>query len=185
MSKFIACKISTTLDEDNGELTVRFSVTPSSKVAARMTAKEFHDPKGELVVDVKERKSSRSLRQNAMLWALIAKIAEAQSGDRSAESTMLVYCDLLQEANAAYEWLLTNADKKELLKSFRAVQDFGEREVQTKDGKSVRMKVYKCFVGSSKFNTEEMTALIDVAIRYCDELGLNDQEIDLARRGEY
>ena len=185
MSKFIACKISTTLDEENGELTVRLSVSPSSKVAARMTAKEFREPKGELVVDIKERKSSRSLRQNAMMWALIAKIAEAQSGDRSAESTMAVYCNLLQEANAAFEWLLTTAEKRELLKSFRAVQEYGEREVMSKNGETIKMKVYKCFVGSSKFDTDEMTQMIECAIRYCDELGLNDQEIDLARRGEY
>lgn len=185
MSKFMACKISTSLDEENGELSVRFSVCPSSKVAARMTAKEFKDAAGELSVEVKERKSSRSLRQNAMLWALINKIADEQSGEHTADATMAVYCNLLQEANAAYDWLLTNADKAELLKSFRAVQDFGEREITAKNGERMNMRVYKCFIGSSKFDTKEMTTLIECALRYCDELGITDSEIELARRGEY
>ena len=185
MSKFIACKISTTLDEESGELTVRFSVLPSSKMAARMTAKEFKETKNELSVEVKERKSSRSLRQNAMLWALINKIADEQSGEHTAEASMAVYCNLLQEANAAFEWLLTTADKRELLKSFRAVQDYGEREVTAKNGEQIKMRVYKCFIGSSKFDTKEMTQLIDCALRYCDELGITDTEIELARRGEY
>ena len=120
-----------------------------------------------------------------MLWGLISKIADEQCGEHTAEATMDIYCQLLQEANAAYEWLLTTADKKELLKSFRAVQDYGERDVTTKNGDTMKMKVYKCFVGSSKFDTAEMTLLIECALRYCDELGINDQEIELARRGEY
>ena len=185
MSKFIATKLTTSLDEDSGELSVRFSVTPSSKVAARMTAKEFKEPKRELVVEVKERKSSRSLRQNNMLWGLISKIADEQSGEHTDSVTMEIYCQLLQEANAAFEWLLTTAEKRDLLKSFRAVQEYGEREVQAKNGETIKMKVYKCFVGSSKFDTKEMTTLIDCALRYCDELGITDSEIELARRGEY
>lgn len=185
MSKFIATKLTTSLDEESGELSVRFSVTPSSKVAARMTAKEFKEAKGELVVEVKERKSSRSLRQNNMLWGLISKIADEQSGEHTDSVTMEIYCQLLQEANAAFEWLLTTAEKRELLKSFRAVQEYGEREVQAKNGETIKMKVYKCFVGSSKFDTKEMTTLIDCALRYCDELGITDSEIELARRGEY
>lgn len=185
MSKFIATKLTTSLDEESGELSVRFSVTPSSKMAARMTAKEFKETKGELVVEVKERKSSRSLRQNNMLWGLISKIADEQSGEHTDTVTMEIYCQLLQEANAAYEWLLTTADRRELQKSFRAVQEYGEREVTAKNGETIKMKVYKCFVGSSKFDTKEMTTLIDCALRYCDELGITDSEIELARRGEY
>lgn len=185
MSKFVASKISTSLDEESGELTVRFSVTPSSKSAARMTAREFKDHHGELSVEVKERRNSRSLRQNAMLWALINKIADEQSGEHTAEATMPIYCNLLQEANAACNWLLTNVAKEELLKSFRAVQDFGEREITAKNGEIIKMRVYKCFIGSSKFDTKEMTTLIECALRYCDELGITDSEVELARRGEY
>ena len=185
MSKFIAYKISTSLDEANGELSVRFSVCPSSKVAARMTAKEFKETTNELSVEVKERKSSRSLRQNAMMWALINKIADEQSGEHTSEASMAVYCNLLQEANASFDWLLTNADKTELLKSFRAVQDFGEREITAKNGEKIKMRVYKCFIGSSKFDTEEMEKVIECALRYCDELGITDSEVELARRGEY
>ena len=185
MSKFIACKISSTLDEATGELSVRFSVTPSSKVAARMTAKEFKDPRGELVVDVKERKSSRSLRQNNMLWALISKIADDQCGEHTEGVTMDIYCQLLREANVAFEWIITTVGQEELRKNFRAVQKYGEREIISKDGEKIKMPVYKCFIGSSKFDTAEMTTLIECALRYCDELGINDQEVELARRGEY
>lgn len=185
MSKFFASKISTSLDEESGELTVRFSVTPSSKIAARMTAREFKETKCELSVEVKERRSSRSLRQNNMLWGLISKIADEQCGEHTSTVTMEIYCQLLQEANAAYDWLLTTADKGELLKAFRAVQEYGERDVTAKNGEIIRMKLYKCFFGSSNYDTKEMTALIDCALRYCDELGITDSEIELARRGEY
>ena len=84
---------------------------------------------------------------------------------------------MLEETNVAYDALLALPEAEPMLrKSFRVVRKMGEREVSGKT-----LNVYQYFIGSSKFNTQEMTELIEAVLDKLAELGVYDSEIELAR----
>lgn len=115
------------------------------------------------IVDIREKKSNRSLEQNKLLWKLIHRIAEEQY-----QSDNEVYCALLERADALSTYIMTECEMEEALrKSFRGVQFVRYQEVNNKD-----RFIYKVYIGSSKMNTKEMTKLIDTAIQLCSELGI-------------
>lgn len=115
-------------------------------------------------IDIKEPKSKRTLQQNKYMWALINEIAKKQYQDE-----MEVYIQALEEANAKYTWLKgLKETKEELLKVFRAVKITRYDE----DG----FAIFKCFYGSSKMNTKEMSELLEIIISWASELGIPIQE---------
>lgn len=111
-------------------------------------------------VEIKEVKSKRSLEQNRYLWALLKALEE------KTETDMIVwYCLAIEDCGAKFDYVLGTKDIFEnLVKSFRAVQRVGKRIVNDKE-----LTIYKCYYGSSKFNTKEMTTLINKVIEYCNE----------------
>lgn len=117
----------------------------------------------EYQLEIKELKSTRTVQQNRYMWALIHEIAKKQGMD-----DMEVYIQALEEANAKYEYIMAPEEAEEnLKKGFRAV-----KVVRPEIHNNKRFYVYKCFVGSSKFNTQEMTRLIDVIVSWCHELNI-------------
>lgn len=114
-------------------------------------------------VEIKPYKSSRSLEQNSMLWGLIQQISDETGND-----PMDVYISALENANAKYEWLATYVDENELNKVFRAVKPYGT--VKTEQGKELIR--YKVWIGSSKFDTTEMTKLINYVLDVATDLGI-------------
>lgn len=115
------------------------------------------------IVELHEPKSARSLEQNRLLWHFIGEIAKQQQCD-----DMEIYINALEDANAKYEYILGMPTiEKELKKNFRAV-----KIVRPQDYQGKKMYVYKCFIGSSKFNTEEMTQLIEIVMKYAEDIGI-------------
>ncbi len=119
--------------------------------------------------EVKEKKTTRSLQQNKMLWELIHKIAKAQKQD-----DMEVYCTLLERADAKSDYYMIEkrdrADEemeKILRENFRGVKFIRKQIVDDKE-----CNIYKVYLGSSKMNTKEMTELLDITIQLCSELGI-------------
>ena len=111
-------------------------------------------------MEVKEPKNKRTLQQNAYMWKLINEIAKVQYQDE-----MEVYCQVLEEANAKYTWLKgLKETKEELLQVFRAVKITRYDE----DG----FAIFKCFYGSSKMNTKEMSELLEIVIAWATNLGI-------------
>ena len=85
---------------------------------------------------------------------------------------------MLEEANVSYDYLLALPEAESMLKkSFRVVRKVGERIV---NGKT--LNIYQYFIGSSKYDTKEMTELIESVLDKLAELGVYDSEIELARR---
>lgn len=174
MSKFIAEKAYRMINENN-DLVVCYVVHGENKRAALLALEENAEKK--LQVEVKPHKSQRSLEQNRLLWALLGKMAVAQSGNKRKVSTEECYCEMLEEANVSYDYLLALPEAEPMLrKSFRVIRKMGEREV---NGKTLNL--YQYFIGSSKFNTQEMTELIETTLDKLAELGIIDSEIELAR----
>lgn len=177
MSKFIADRCYRMINENN-DLVVCCVVHGDNKRSALLALEENQNSEKKLEIDMKVYKSQRSLEQNRLLWALLGKMAFAMSGNKRKVSTEECYCIMLEEANVAYDYLLALPEAEPALKkTFRVVRKVDEREV---NGKTLNM--YQYFIGSSKFNTQEMTELIEATLDKLAELGIVDSEIELARK---
>ena len=118
--------------------------------------------------EVKEKKTTRSLQQNKLLWELIHKIAKQQN-----QEDMEVYCALLERADAKSEYIITATEMEEALrKTFRGVKFIRKQLVNNKE-----CNIYKVYLGSSKMNIKEMTELLDITIQLCSELEIPTLEV--------
>lgn len=118
-----------------------------------------------LAVDIKTKKSGRSLEQNRYMWALINEIDKAINGSRS-NDPWGIYINALKRTGAKSDTLIAvNEAEKDLKKAFRAVEF-----VQPYDD---TRSVFRCYYGSSKMNTKEMTDLIDTLLDIASELDIN------------
>jgi len=111
-------------------------------------------------IEIKERKSKRSVESNRMMWALLGELEKV-----TRETAMDWYIKALQDCNIKCEYLwATEQAEKGLQAQFRAVQRIKPHKIGGSDG-----WLYKVFIGSSKFTTAEMTELIETVLRYCEE----------------
>lgn len=123
----------------------------------------------EYVFEIKEVKSKRTIQQNKYMWALIHEIAHHESMN---QTEVEIYSLALEEANAKYIYLLgTKEVEDELKKNFRAV-----RVVRPTVENGKEFIVYKCFVGTSKMDTKEMTKVLDIIVAWAEELGIETNE---------
>lgn len=176
MSKFTADKTYLMTDENNN-IVISYVVSGFDKSAARLAFEETKQSEKKLEIEVKPYRSKRSLEQNRLLWVLLGKMAMAMSGRKNKVSSEECYCIMLEEANVSCDYLLALPEAEPMLKkSFRVVRKVGERIV---NGKT--LNVYQYFIGSSKYDTEEMTRLIESVLDKLAELGVYDSEIELAR----
>ena len=121
------------------------------------------------VLELKEIRSKRTLKQNKMMWALIRKIASHEDMQQEPEE---IYVSALEEANLRSTYLLAPEEAEdELRKNFRAV-----KVVRPEQFKGREMIVYKCFLGSSKLNTKEMKQLIEIIKYWAEDLGIETNE---------
>lgn len=123
----------------------------------------------EYVIELKEPRTKRSIQQNKYMWALIHQIAGHEDMN---QDEVEVYTLALEEANAKFIYLLgTPEAEDELKKNFRAV-----RVVRPTIENGKEFIVYKCFIGTSKMDTKEMTKVLDIIIAWAEELGIETNE---------
>lgn len=176
MSKFIASKISRVTDEENNVI-VQLKVSGYNRVSAEMAVSENKQFE-EITVEVKKKSSNRSLDQNALLWAMLSEIALHTAGSKEKRVVEQIYCAILEEAQAHYEYILAPKETEDgLRKAFRVIREIGQREVIDPKGNKRKGTLYQCFVGSSKYDTKEMTELIETALNKCAELGIDTSEV--------
>lgn len=131
-------------------------------------------------VDFKKYRSERTLLQNSALWFLLTKLSLAMNGSKDRTSVEETYCIFLEEANIEHETICAIPGAKENLRNaYRAIRKIDEIYIEGKD-----YDVYQCFKGSSKFNTAQMTELIQSVLTKLDMLGVNDSEL-IKFRGDY
>ena len=115
-------------------------------------------------LEIKPYKSSRSIEQNSLLWGLIQQISDETGND-----PMDIYISALEKANAKYDYLQGLEEiEDDLKKVFRAVKPMNS--FVNEKGKTI--VTYKVWFGSSKFDSAEMTKLIDYVIGIADELNI-------------
>lgn len=121
----------------------------------------YLDKNVKYMVDIKPLKLTRSKDQNKYMWALISNISWITKTD-----LWDIYVSGLEKANVAYEYIACVPEAVENVRSmFRAVKLMGVEKVNGKD-----MATLKCFIGSSKFNTKQMTDLIDYFTVWLEQL---------------
>lgn len=186
MSNFIAKDIYKMTNENN-DLIISFVINKDNRYSAEFGFKELKElEKGSKIkITAVKYKSKRSLEQNRMLWALIEKIALMQTGYSRKEDVEECYCNLIEEANIVntYDWIpALESSKKNLEAIYRVVKNYGERIIiNPKTKKETECVLFKCYKGSSHFNTKEMTELIDLALDTLADLGVSDNEIMLIK----
>ena len=117
-----------------------------------------------LSIEVKPAKSKRSAEQNRYMWALLHEIDVVMNGENS-NAEWDIYCDALERAGAKFEYLMCRTEAEDMLKGyFRAVR----YAMPAEDG----FGWYKCYWGSSKMDTKEMTKLIDCILDMAAEAGI-------------
>lgn len=172
----INCKMKESVYTREGELILSFTVDRANRyLAERLTAEAEGKP---LTLSLAEYKSRRSIEQNSLMWALLTKLTEATAGVDTEAEVWETYKTMLSVVGAKYIDLITVPEaENELKKNFRAVKDMGERQL---NGKT--LKAYRCYEGSSSFNTKEMTDFINALMDKLSELGINDEETEYWRK---
>ncbi len=150
----------------NIEITLEVSHWNYKRVASKLEQEEY-------VVELNQPRNKRSNNQNRLLWEIIHQITDYEQGMGGDE--MITYTTILELANCKYEYMMfTDEAAKRMKEIYRIIKYVGNRSVVNEDtGEATEVGVYKCFIGSSKFNTEEMNHLIDIAIKYASEIGLD------------
>lgn len=126
-------------------------------------------------------KGDRSSRQNALMWALIHDIDKELNGYSSKDGEESLYISLIEEANIKPEYMMMLPEAVERFSKtsgFRVVQEVDKRSYNGKE-----MSVVKCYPGSSKFDTAEMSDLIEAVLRYAAEVGINLREYEELKSG--
>ena len=160
-------KIGSLYRNTDGEGVITFT-TPLVRVLEKLRKL---DPTKEYSIEVRAVKSKRSLEQNRLLWGLIRQIDEAENGKATAQGSHAIYITLLEMADAKVDFIASLPEAESLLRqSFRAVKFIQ----QFKQGNRV-MNLYKVVSGSSKMNTKEMANLIDVALDYAAQAGIDTE----------
>ena len=117
-------------------------------------------------VEIKQHREKRSLNANSYCWKLITQIAEALNSDKDSIYLLMLkrygISDLIPIAN------------KVPVKDY-----FDYYDVESKNEKYTWYKIYK---GSSKYDTKEMSVLLNGIVSECREMGLPTKEdIELER----
>lgn len=115
-------------------------------------------------VEIKEKKSQRSLEQNSLLWKNLQMASQEMGQD-----LMDTYCNLLEQADVKSDFVVTAFDMtEELRKSFRGAKFIKMVEVNGKEG-----WLFKVWIGSSKMSVQECTELLERSFDLLEELGIN------------
>ncbi|MGF0095029.1 hypothetical protein ACQRC6_01195 [Peptoniphilus sp. SGI.035] len=117
-----------------------------------------------LNINISKAKKSRTLDQNNLLWAIISDIDRKINGIPSEIFRWDLYIQGIEEAGIEYEDVLIPQKSLKIFKqAFRAYKILGEKEDKI---------LLRCFLGSSKFDTKQMTNLIDYFLKKASELGV-------------
>ena len=159
--------------DDNGDMELTFRIAKDSQYNANLIVKDIKKLNADLVLSVDKFRNRRSIEQNRLLWSLLEIMATEMNGGRTGDITAWdCYINMLEKFGAKYDYFLCLPEAVEAFKlNFRAVKEIEKRDYNGKE-----MVVCKCFYGSSKFDTKEMTQLIDGIFDILAEMGVDAQQ---------
>ena len=146
MSKIISFKVYLSYLPDNK---IAVSFIANDRYSANLFVNELKDCE-KIEVSAKAHKEARSIKQNKFLWAIISKMSEKLNGEKTEESTMKIYGDLLVSANVKRDLIAILPIAIETIKStFRAVIPTGQY-VETINEKKRKESTFKYVLGVSR-----------------------------------
>lgn len=124
---------------------------------------------GEYVLTIERVRNSRTLNQNALLWALIGEICETENGNRNTEDEEQIYKNILLRAGMACTYIQCIPDAIKELRGFYRIVEPVERR-----NNSV---VVKCYKGVSQMDTAQASRVIESALQYAELVGIDPDPI--------
>ena len=159
------CRVSRFQSDENGVPEVIISVPG---IASQNALKSVE--KRDYQIKLYEIKSQRSIQQNNLMWSLIDDIAIKTGNDAE-----MIYLSLLENAGQGVCTLAGVPEvEAELKKAFRIVKTV-ESFVDENGGV---WNTYRCYIGSSKMNSAEMSRLLDETIKLAAENEIYINEIE-------
>lgn len=121
---------------------------------------KLHDK--ELEVTIKKFVENRTLKANAYLWVLITEI-----GNALRESKEAIYFDMLKAYGQGGAISVLEKYEDNFKKSYKYNEYLGETELNGKV-----FKHYRFWVGSSEYNKDEFSVLLDGVVNEAKNLGI-------------
>lgn len=171
-------KITTSLEKGSW---LNLKIPFSSRVAARSFIDDFNTAKEgtRFGATLKEIKEKRSLDQNAYMWVLIGQIAAKLS-----ISPAEVYRELIRDIGGNYYVGCFKKSEADNVKKDWESHGVGWVVDDLGDSKIPGCINLRLFYGSSHYDTAQMSRLIDVVIKECEEQGIQTETKDeILKRG--
>jgi hypothetical protein len=118
----------------------------------------------EIDAEIKKYREKRSMSQNAYAWVLITKIAQSMTPPMNKEE---VYAEMLKRYGQGGIISVQKDKAADVMRAFDYYVPKGEGEVNGKQ--FLHMMVY---VGSSQYDTKEMSTFIDGIVEEAKDLGI-------------
>ena len=115
-----------------------------------------------LTIKATKYRKHRSLDANAYFWALCGRIAEALGSDK-----WTVHIELLSLYGQCTHVVCRPEVVSKVKQEWRATEELGPVTVNGQQGIQLR-----CYIGSSNYDTREMSVLIDGTVSEAKELGI-------------
>lgn len=148
-------------DINRNWITGKFLVTFETDIDVTMQFKDIQDK--ELSVVAKKYRKKRSLDANAYAWVLMQKIAEQIHSDKWS-----VYLDMLGNYGVFTHIIVRPSVADRVKDEWRTVKDLGDVMVGGQTGTQLQY-----YLGSSTYNTKEMSVFIDGIVRECRDLDID------------
>ena len=122
-----------------------------------------------LQIDIQDKKSQRTLQQNAYIWALMTEIDKKENRYADKDSLMDLYKNLIKMARVRIDYLQGIPQALEMLQdAFRVVEVIESRTSE----KGVETHLFACYRGTSQFSKEEMSDFVEVILQYAQNTGI-------------
>lgn len=137
------------------------------------------DPEKQYVVEVKQKRNSRSLDANAALWVLLGEMSVKLKTSKDE-----LYLEMLSRYGVFTHVVVKPAVVDRVKAEWRTVRVLGEVVINGQTGIQLQ-----CYFGSSTYDTQEFTRLLDGVISDAKELGITlisdaDRALMLAEWGQ-
>lgn len=103
----------------------------------------------------------RSLDSNSYLWALVGRMAEILNQDKD-----VVYYEMLKRYGVSIVVKIKDADRDRFFRSWKYVEQHEKLPPEE------RAQYYRVYLGSSAYDTQEMSVLLNGVVSECEELGI-------------
>lgn len=150
----------------------RMTIEPSLGNEGILQLTEWMREDNRLVFDVDLFRAKRSLNANAYFWQLCDKMAKKLGADKD-----IIYLMMLSRYGVFQDVEVVSEAVETLQQMFRYCEEVysykAEREAQDGETEAKTIKCIRCYIGSSHYDTKEMSDLINGTVNDAQELGID------------